>query len=106
MGGTSTGFGAGLTVADPWLEGLQLDQLKIYEAGKVNEMLYRMVSDNIRFPESSMGDMKSQIAACRLGVRRLEEIFRLCDTVTVLRDGRHVPTCVHWPCGQHENLWR
>jgi N-methylhydantoinase B len=29
VGGTSTGFGAGATVADPWLEGLQLDQLKI-----------------------------------------------------------------------------
>ena len=27
VGGSSTGFGAGLTVADPWLEGLQLDQL-------------------------------------------------------------------------------
>ena len=26
VGGTSTGFGAGATVADPWLEGLQLDQ--------------------------------------------------------------------------------
>ena len=32
VGGQSTGFGAGPTVADPWLEGLQLDQLKIYEA--------------------------------------------------------------------------
>ena len=34
VGGMSTGFGAGPSVADPWLEGLQLDQLKIYEAGK------------------------------------------------------------------------
>src|SRR5271169_6912710 len=28
IGGMSTGFGAGPTVADPWQEGLQLDQLK------------------------------------------------------------------------------
>src|SRR3954462_9755898 len=35
VGGTSTGFGAGANVADPWLEGLQLDQLKIYDAGKL-----------------------------------------------------------------------
>jgi N-methylhydantoinase B len=74
VGGSSTGFGSG-PVADPWLEGLQFDQLKIYEAGQVNEMLYRMISDNIRFPESSLGDMKSQIAACRLALRRLEEMF-------------------------------
>ena len=55
------------TVADPWLEGLQLDQLKIYEEGKLDETLYRVIKDNIRFPESSLGDMKSQMAACRLG---------------------------------------
>ena len=75
VGGTSTGFGAGLTVADPWLEGLQLDQLKIYRAGEVDETLYRVISDNIRYPESSLGDMKSQMAACRLALRRLDELF-------------------------------
>ena len=75
VGGTSTGFGAGATVADPWLEGLQLDQLKIYEEGKLNETLYRVIKDNIRFPESSLGDMKSQMAACRLAARRLDELF-------------------------------
>jgi N-methylhydantoinase B len=44
VGGQSTGFGAGATVADPWLEGLQLDQLKIYEEGKLNETLYGVVA--------------------------------------------------------------
>ena len=66
IGGMSTGFGAGPTVADPWVEGLQLDQIKIYEGGKLDEKLYRVLKDNIRFPESSLGDMKSQMAACRL----------------------------------------
>jgi N-methylhydantoinase B len=75
VGGTSTGFGAGAVVADPWLEGLQLDQLKIYEEGRLNETLYRVIKDNIRFPESSLGDMKSQMAACRLAARRLDELF-------------------------------
>jgi N-methylhydantoinase B len=75
VGGMSTGFGAGPTVADPWLEGLQLDQLKIYEAGKLNETLHRVLRDNIRFPESSLGDMKSQMAACRLAARRMDELF-------------------------------
>src|SRR5205807_10392397 len=75
VGGMSTGFGAGPTVADPWMEGLQLDQLKIYEAGRLNETLYRVIKDNIRFPESSLGDMKSQMAACRLAARRMDELF-------------------------------
>jgi len=75
VGGTSTGFGAGPQVADPWLEGLQLDQLKIYQEGKLDETLYRVIKDNIRFPESSLGDMKSQMAACRLAARRMDELF-------------------------------
>ncbi len=85
VGGMSTGFGAGPNVADPWLEGLQLDQLKIYEAGKLNETLYRVLKDNIRFPESSLGDMKSQMAACRLGVRRMSELFDKYGKDTILK---------------------
>jgi len=75
VGGTSTGFGAGPQVADPWLEGLQLDQLKIYREGQLDDTLYRVIKDNIRFPESSLGDMKSQMAACRLATRRMDELF-------------------------------
>jgi N-methylhydantoinase B len=84
VGGMSTGFGAGPHVADPWQEGLQLDQLKIYEGGKLNETLYRVLKDNIRFPESSLGDMKSQMAACRLAVRRMNELFDKYGKDTIL----------------------
>jgi N-methylhydantoinase B len=84
VGGMSTGFGAGPEVPDPWQEGLQLDQLKIHDAGKLNEVLYKVIRDNIRFPESSLGDMNSQIAACRLGVRRLDELFRKYGKRTLL----------------------
>src|SRR5437870_5107966 len=84
IGGMSTGFGAGPQVADPWLEGLQLDQLKIYEAGALNETLYRVLKDNIRFPESSLGDMKSQMAACRLAARRMDELFGKYGRDTIL----------------------
>ncbi len=84
VGGMSTGFGAGPTVPDPWVEGLQLDQLKIYEAGKLNDTLYRVLKDNIRFPESSLGDMKSQMAACRLAARRMDELFGKYGRDTIL----------------------
>jgi N-methylhydantoinase B len=75
VGGISTGFGAESHCLDPWQEGLQLDQLKIYEAGKLNELLLKIIRDNIRFPDSSLGDMRSQIAACKLAFRRLDELF-------------------------------
>src|SRR5204863_3673807 len=84
VGGQSTGFGAGPRVADPWLEGLQLDQLKIYEQGKLDEKLFRLIKDNIRFPESSLGDLKSQMAACRLATRRMDELFEKYGKETML----------------------
>ena len=84
VGGSSTGFGAGATVPDPWLEGLQLDQLKIYREGELDETLYRVLKDNIRFPESSLGDLKSQMAACRLAERRMDELFNKYGKETML----------------------
>lgn len=84
VGGMSTGFGAGAGVRDPWLEGLQLDQLKMYDGGKLDETLYRVIKDNIRYPESSLGDMRSQIAACRLATRRLDELFQKYGVDTML----------------------
>ncbi|MDF2114520.1 hydantoinase B/oxoprolinase family protein [Roseiarcaceae bacterium H3SJ34-1] len=74
VGGMSTGLGATPAVSDPWFEGLQIDQMRIYEAGKLNKTLEKMIRDNIRYPESSIGDMRAQIAACRLAIRRLEEL--------------------------------
>ncbi len=76
VGGMSTGFGAGPIIGEPWLEGLQLDQLKIYDRGVLNDALWTVIRDNIRYPESSLGDMRAQIACCRMAVRRLRD---LCD---------------------------
>ena len=84
IGGMSTGFGGGSAVPDPWMEGLQLDQLKVYEAGKPNQTLLKIMRDNIRFPDSSLGDMRSQIAACRLALRRLDELFHKFGRDTML----------------------
>jgi N-methylhydantoinase B len=83
VGGNSTGFGAGTSIVDPWQEGLQFDQIKLYEAGKPDEKMLRFVSDNIRYPESSMGDLRSQMAACTLGERRLEELFTRYGAETI-----------------------
>lgn len=83
VGGYSTGFGAGSAASDPWLEGLQFNQLKIYEAGKPNETVLALIADNIRYPESSMGDLEAQITACNLGLKRLEELFAKYGEATV-----------------------
>jgi N-methylhydantoinase B len=84
VGGLSTGFGAMSAVVDPWMEGLQFDQIKLYEGGLPDEKMLRMISDNIRYPESSMGDLRSQMAACKLAERRLEELFGRYGRDTIL----------------------
>jgi N-methylhydantoinase B len=75
VGGMSTGFGAASSAADPWIEGLQLDQIKIHERGVPDRKVLKLISDNIRFPEAAMGDLRSQLAACRLAERRLSELY-------------------------------
>ena len=82
IGGLSTGFG-GANALDPWMEGLQLDQIKLYEAGKRDEKVWRLIRDNIRFPDASMGDLRSQIAADRLAETRLEEMLSRYGRATV-----------------------
>jgi N-methylhydantoinase B len=85
VGGLSTGFGAGNAAYDPWSEGLQFDQLKLYEGGVVDEKLLKMIRDNIRFPDAAMGDLRSQLAACRLGGRRFTELLQRYGSDTVMR---------------------
>ena len=82
IGGMSTGFSAD-NALDPWMEGLQIDQIKLYDEGKLDEKVWRLLKDNIRYPKSSLGDLKSQIAACRLAERRLEEMLRRYGRETV-----------------------
>jgi N-methylhydantoinase B len=74
VGGLSTGFGASNS-RDVYQEGLQIRAVKIYEAGRPNEAVLNLIRDNVRFPDSSFGDLRAQIAACRLGERRLAELL-------------------------------
>ena len=75
VGGASTGFGSSMT-RDVYEEGLQIRSVKIYAEGKPNVEILRLIEDNIRFPESSLGDLRAQIACCRTGEERLEQICR------------------------------
>jgi len=75
VGGGSTGFGSSMT-RDVYEEGLQVRSVKIYKEGKPNTEVLRLIEDNIRFPESSLGDLRAQIACCRTGEERLQQICR------------------------------
>jgi N-methylhydantoinase B len=66
------------------MEGLQIDQLKIHEAGTPNQTLLKILRANIRFPDASLGDLRSQIAACQLGARRVAELYEKYGGAVVL----------------------
>lgn len=73
VGGGSTGFGSSNT-RDVYEEGLQIRSVKIYKQGQPNTEVLRLIEDNIRFPESSLGDLRAQIACCRTGEDRLAQL--------------------------------
>ncbi len=74
VGGRRVGFGS-VETTEIYEEGLQLRSVKIYRAGELDQDIWQVISDNVRFPESCLGDLRAQLAACRLGERRLAELF-------------------------------
>jgi N-methylhydantoinase B len=73
VGGMRVGFGSNATT-EIFQEGLQFRSLKIYEAGKRNETLWQVIQDNVRFPDSSLGDLRAQVASAQIGTRRFAEL--------------------------------
>jgi len=84
IGGSKVGIGFSRTL-DVYQEGLQFRNLKIYEAGKPNKTLFQIVQDNLRRPDLALGDLRAQIAACRLGEKRFLELLQKHGFDTVLR---------------------
>jgi N-methylhydantoinase B len=82
IGGLHQGFGSSATT-DIYAEGLQMRSLKIYEGGKRNETLWQIIRDNVRYPDASLGDLRAQIASCRLGARRYAELIARYGRATV-----------------------
>lgn len=60
---------------DIYQEGLQFPCIKLFDRGQINEPLIEMIKSNVRFPDLSIGDMWAQIAALRIGEKRLTELF-------------------------------
>ena len=55
-------------------EGLRIPPLKFREAGEYNETLVALLRQNSRLPDTLIGDLNAQLAACNVGARRLREL--------------------------------
>ncbi|MGY0692187.1 hydantoinase B/oxoprolinase family protein [Virgibacillus sp. FSP13] len=69
-------------------EGLQLPGVKLYEKGKLNKAVERIISVNVRLPKLSIGDMRAQVAALKTGGKRFVELCKNygSDTITNVID--------------------
>ena len=55
-------------------EGLILPPLKLIEGSRPNRHVYEIIAANVRNPQACLGDLRAQIAGCRTGERRLDEL--------------------------------
>ena len=72
VGGMAPGSMAG-GMSEIYQEGLRIPVVKLFRRGELQDDLFEILLLNVRIPEERRGDYYAQIAACRLGRRRLLE---------------------------------
>jgi len=73
IGGMSAGS-VPTNATEIYQEGLRIPPLKLREAGAYNDTLVRLLRQNVRIPDTVMGDLNAQVAACTVAARRLGEV--------------------------------
>jgi N-methylhydantoinase B len=58
-----------------YAEGLRIPPLKLYEAGRPNQTLFRIIDRNVRLPNRVMGDLRAQLAACEIAARGIDSLI-------------------------------
>ncbi len=74
MGGVAPGSIAG-GMSEIYHEGLRIPVVRMFEAGEPCRDIFELLLRNARLPDERRGDYNAQIAACRLGSRRLHELL-------------------------------
>ena len=65
------GSGFGSSAVEVYHEGLRLPICKLYEAGRLNELIVEIIRTNVRVPEQVMGDVMANVACNEVGGREL-----------------------------------
>jgi N-methylhydantoinase B len=74
VGGMSPGSMAG-GMSEIYQEGLRIPVIKLFRRGELDRDILDLLLLNVRVPEERRGDYYAQIAACRLGERRMQELL-------------------------------
>ncbi len=73
VGGMSAGS-VPTNATEIYQEGLRIPPLKLRDAGVFNDTLVRLIRQNVRIPDTVMGDLNAQVAATTVAARRLSEL--------------------------------
>lgn len=74
IGGTNPGT-EGYANRSIFEEGLRFPPIRIFEAGRPVVPLMRYIESNVREPRATLGDLRAQVAAVKLGGQRVVEII-------------------------------
>ena len=74
IGGMHPGSFAGDTTSI-FQEGIRIPPVKLYDGGKLNQCFIDLLLANVRVPTFTWGDLQAQVAACRLGGKRIQDMF-------------------------------
>jgi N-methylhydantoinase B len=70
---------AGSNAADStecYQEGLRIPPLKLFDAGRRDDTIWKMIEKNVRVPVLVQGDLRAQLSACHIGEAGLFDLFR------------------------------
>ena len=84
IGGMAAGSMAG-GMSEIYQEGLRIPVVKLFREGELQQDLLDLLLLNVRVPDERRGDYFAQIAACRLGARRLREVMDAHGAASVSR---------------------
>jgi N-methylhydantoinase B len=73
IGGMTPGSMAG-GMSEIYQEGLRIPLVRLFAAGELVQDIFDLLLLNVRVPHERRGDYFAQVAACRLGARRLGEL--------------------------------
>src|SRR5215813_9381123 len=74
VGGAARGSMSG-GMSEIYQEGLRIPVMRLYRRGELDTELLDLLLLNMRLPNERRGDLNAQIAACRLGVARMQQLF-------------------------------
>ena len=101
VGGMTPGSYSGLSTSI-YQEGVRIPPIKLYERGRRNEGVLRLLLSNMRLPEERLGDLDASLGACRVAEERIERLVAKygrdtvfgCIAVNLDRSERRMRECI------------